>query len=122
MKEITFLKQNEKKWTEYENKLNNTERIDPAELTNMFVELTDDLSYSNTNFPQTRTQAYVNNLASKVHHLVYKNRKESGGRFVNFYVYEVPMFFSKYHKQLFYSFLIFGLATFLGVALSLIHI
>ncbi|MDZ4663516.1 MAG: stage II sporulation protein M [Bacteroidota bacterium] len=119
MKEITFLKQNEKKWTEYENKLNNTERIDPAELTNMFVVLTDDLSYSNTNFPQTRTQAYVNNLASKVHHLVYKNRKESGGRFVNFYVYEVPMFFSKYHKQLFYSFLIFGLATFLGVASQL---
>ncbi len=115
MKEITFLKQNEKKWTEYETKLNAKDNIDPAELTNMFVELTDDLSYSNTNYPQTRTQAYVNNLASKVHHLVYKNRKEKGGRFLNFYVYEVPMFFSKYHKQLFYSFLIFGLATFLGV-------
>jgi uncharacterized membrane protein SpoIIM required for sporulation len=119
MKEITFLKQNEKKWTEYEKKLSNKDKIDPNELTNMFIELTDDLSYSNTNYPQTRTQAYVNNLASKVHHLVYKNRKESGGRFLNFYMYELPMFFSKYHKQLFYSFLIFGLAVLLGVVSQL---
>jgi len=115
MKEITFLKQNEKKWTDYENKLKSKEAINPAELTNMFVEVTDDLSYANTNYPQTRTQAYINSLASKVHHLVYKNRKESGNRFVTFYVYEVPMFFSKYHKQLFYSFLIFALAVTLGV-------
>jgi uncharacterized membrane protein SpoIIM required for sporulation len=115
MKEITFLKQNEKKWTDYEQKLKGKERINPADLTNMFVELTDDLSYANTNYPQTRTQTYVNSLASKVHHLVYKNRKESGNRFLNFYVYELPMFFSKYHRQLFYSFLIFGLAVTLGV-------
>ena len=115
MKEITFLKQNEKKWLEYEEKLKGKERINPAELTNMFVELTDDLSYSNTNYPQTRTQLYVNSLASKVHHLVYKNRKESGNRFVSFFVYEIPGFFAKYHRQLFYSFLIFFLAVTIGV-------
>lgn len=115
MKEITFLKQNEKKWTEYEQKLKSKESINPADLTNMFVEVTDDLSYANTNYPQSRTQNYVNSLASKIHHLVYKNRKESGNRFITFYVYELPMFFSKYHKQLFYAFLIFGLAVTLGV-------
>ncbi len=114
MKEITFLKQNEKKWVECEEKLNKKDKMNPAELTDMFVELTDDLAYANTNYPQTRTQAYVNSLASKVHHLVYKNRKEKGNRFVSFYVYELPMFFARYHKQLFYSFLIFGLAVFLG--------
>lgn len=119
MKEITFLKQNEEKWVKFEQKLNDKQKINPAELTNMFVELTDDLAYSNTNYPETKTQAYVNSLASKVHHLVYKNRKESGNRFITFYVYEVPMFFSRYHKQLFYSFLIFGLAVFLGVASQL---
>ncbi len=119
MKEITFLKQNEKKWLDYEQKLKGEEKINPAELTNMFVELTDDLSYSNTNYPQTRTQIYVNSLASKVHHLVYKNRKETGNRFISFFVYEIPMFFSKYHKQLFYSFLIFFVATTLGVVSQL---
>lgn len=115
MKEITFLKQNEKKWLGYEEKLNKKEKVNPAELTEMFVEITDDLAYTNTNYPQSRTQTYVNNLASKVHHLVYKNRKESGNRFVTFYVYELPMFFSKYHKQFLIAFLVFGLATFIGV-------
>lgn len=109
------MKQNEKKWVGYEERLKGNERINPAELTNMFVELTDDLSYANTNYPQTPTQAYVNGLASKVHHLVYKNRKEAGNRFLNFFVYEIPMFFSTYHKQLFYSFVIFATAVTLGI-------
>lgn len=120
MKEITFLKQNEKKWLGYEEKLISKEKINPAELTEMFVEVTDDLAYTNTNYPQSRTQAYVNGLAAKIHHLVYKNRKESGNRFISFYVYELPMFFSKYHKQFLISFFIFALATFIG-AISQIY-
>lgn len=120
MKEITFLKQNEKKWLGYEEKLTKKEKVNPAELTEMFVEVTDDLAYTNTNYPQSRTQAYVNSLAAKIHHLVYKNRKESGNRFISFYVYELPMFFSNYHKQFFISFLVFALATFIG-AISQIY-
>lgn len=115
MKEITFLKQNEKKWTAYEEKLSKENIENPAELTNMFIELTDDLSYANSNYPQTATNTYLNSLTSRVHHLVYKNRKESGNRFVKFYVYELPAFFATYHKQLLISFIVFSTATFLGI-------
>ncbi len=115
MKEITFLKQNEKKWTTYEEKLSKENIENPAELTNMFIELTDDLSYANSNYPQTATNNYLNSLTARVHHLVYKNRKESGNRFVKFYVHELPAFFGRYHKYYFISFLIFTLATLLGV-------
>lgn len=115
MKEITFLKQNEKKWLGYEEKLQGEKVTDPAELTDMFIELTDDLSYANSSYPNSRTQAYVNTLAARVHHLVYKNRKESGTRFVSFYVHELPSFFARYHRQLLTSFLIFFIATAAGV-------
>jgi len=119
MKEITFLKQNEKKWLEYEKVLDNKEAINPNRLTDMFVELTDDLAYSATHYPKTATTNYVNALASKVHHVVYKNKKESGNRFISFYVYELPMFFTRYHKDFLYSFLVFFSAVFLGVVSQL---
>ncbi len=115
MKEITFLKQNEKKWLEYEQLLQSKQSINPAKLTDMFIELTDDLAYTYTHYPNTGTFNYVNSLAGKVHQMVYKNRKESGNRFVTFYLYELPDFFARYHKQFFYSFLIFSLAVLIGV-------
>jgi uncharacterized membrane protein SpoIIM required for sporulation len=115
MKEITFLKQNSDKWESYEKVVEPGRNIDPTQLTNMFVEITDDLSFANTNYAQTTTSAYVNGLASKVHHLVYKNKKESGNRFVTFYKRELPLMFARYHKNLLYSFLVTAIATLIGV-------
>ncbi len=114
MKEITFLKQNASKWDNYE-KVISEKNIGPSELTEMFIESTDDLSYANTNYKQSNTHSYVNNLASRVHLLVYKNKKEEGNRFLAFYLRELPEMFATHHKKLFYSFLVFGLATLLGV-------
>ncbi|MCE3227005.1 MAG: hypothetical protein K0S32_1556 [Bacteroidetes bacterium] len=115
MKEITFLKQNAGKWENYEKAVESKESIKPAQLTDMFIELTDDLSYANTNYDQSKTHSYVNSLASRVHQLVYKNKKERGNRFVTFYTQELPMMFARYHKPLFYSFIITAVATFIGV-------
>ena len=115
MKEITFLKQNAGKWENYEKIINSKENVKPAQLTEMFVELTDDLSYANTNYNQSNTNAYVNGLASRIHHLVYKNKKESGNRFLNFYLKELPLMFSRYHKYLLYSFVVTGVATLIGI-------
>jgi uncharacterized membrane protein SpoIIM required for sporulation len=115
MKEITFLKQNAPKWEKYEKLVENKAPVKPAELTDMFIELTDDLSYASTNYGETKTLAYVNSLASHVHHLVYKNKKESGNRLARFYAFELPLMFGKYRKQLLYSFIVTAVATILGI-------
>jgi uncharacterized membrane protein SpoIIM required for sporulation len=115
MKEITFLKQNAPKWEKYEKLVENSASVKPAELTDMFIELTDDLSYAGTNYGETKTLAYVNSLASRVHHLVYKNKKEPGNRIAHFYAFELPLMFGKYRKQLLYSFIVTAVATLLGI-------
>jgi uncharacterized membrane protein SpoIIM required for sporulation len=115
MKEITFLRQNADKWEKYEQALKKDKTQEPAQLTEMFIEITDDLSFANTNYEQTQTKAYVNSLASRIHQLVYKNKKESGNRFVQFYKHELPLIFAKHQKELFYSFLITAIATLVGV-------
>ncbi len=116
MKEITFLKQNASKWEEYEVSLTNNEAVQPAKVADMFVELTDDLSYAKSNFPESKTAAYLNKLTSQVHQLVYKNKKENNNRVFLFWNRELPSLFGKYHRLLLISFIIGVIGTGLGFA------
>lgn len=115
MKEITFLKQNANKWQEFEGLLNKKGAVDPDLLAELFIQLTDDLSYSKTNYPQTKTTQYLNSLAAKVHQEIYKNKKEKKSRVITFWKYELPFVFKNSHKQLLYSFLIFAIAMLIGI-------
>ncbi len=116
MKEITFLKQNASKWEEYETSLTNKEVVQPAKVADMFVELTDDLSYAKSNFPESKTAVYLNKLTSRVHQLVYKNKKENNNRIFLFWNRELPSLFGKYHRLLLVSFIIGVIGAVLGFA------
>ncbi|MDQ3046571.1 MAG: stage II sporulation protein M [Bacteroidota bacterium] len=118
MKEITFLKQNADKWQKFETLLNEKTAADPDQLAELFVQLTDDLSYSKTHYAKTKTTQYLNSLASKVHQEIYKNKREKRSRIFDFWKYELPFVFKSAHKQLLYSFLIFGVAMLIGAVSS----
>lgn len=114
MKEITFLKQHAGRWESYEETFQSGKEIEPAQLTEMFIELTDDLSYARSNYKHTNTTDYLNGLTSKVHHLVYRNKKEQAGRILRFWTHELPLLFGNYHRQLLWSFLVMVMATLIG--------
>ena len=119
VKEITFLKQNAPKWEDFEKKLDEKQNLHPAAVTEMFVELTDDYSYSKSNYPQSKTTAYLNSLASKIHQFVYRNKKESNKRIFDFWKKELPSLFGKYHHLLLLSFVVTVIGTLLGVVSQL---
>lgn len=112
MKEALFVKRNAQKWKDFEQKQpQNTD-----ELAEKFIELTDDLAYSKTFYPNSATTKYLNGLTSGFHQSIYKNKKESKNRFVTFWKTELPLLFYHYRKQLFYSFLFFIVAVIIGAA------
>ena len=115
MKEITFLKQNADKWQQFETLINTKGTTDPDLMAELFVQLTDDLSYSKTHYPKAKTTQYLNSLAARVHQEIYKNKKEKSNRIITFWKYELPFVFKNSHKQLLYSFLIFFVAVLIGV-------
>lgn len=115
MKEITFLKQNADKWQQFESLLSHKTGSDPDRLADLFIQLTDDLSYARTNYPKSKTTQYLNGLASKAHQEIYKNKKEKSRRILTFWKYELPLTFKRSHRQLLYSFLIFIISLFIGV-------
>jgi uncharacterized membrane protein SpoIIM required for sporulation len=112
MREAQFLKQNADKWKQYEQELHHFDS--PDTFADRFVELTDDLAYSKTFYPNSNTSKYLNGLTSLFHQKIYKNKKERSARIISFWQYELPYLFKHYHRQLLYSFLFFIIFTFLG--------
>jgi uncharacterized membrane protein SpoIIM required for sporulation len=115
MREAAFIKKNEPRWKEFETALSTPVRPHPDKLAEIFIQLTDDLSFAQTQYPQSRTSNYLNSLASRIHLEIYKNKKEDKNRFLTFWKYEVPHVVHESRKQLFYALIIFLIATLLGV-------
>ncbi len=113
MKEVAFLQKNTPKWKQFESLLH-TKSADPDLLADLFIQVTNDLAYSRTNYSTSRTTLYLNELALKVHQAIYKNKKEQKNRFILFWKYELPMLFKSAHRQLFYSFIIFIISSTIG--------
>lgn len=115
MKEITFQKQNHKKWQEFEQLLEESPKQHPDVLADLFVRITDDLSWARTFYPGSATENYLNELAARVHQEIYRNKKESRSRLITFWTDEFPLTMRKLQTPLFIALLIFGLAVWLGV-------
>jgi uncharacterized membrane protein SpoIIM required for sporulation len=119
VKEITFLIQNAAKWESYEASLDKKNIEQPAKVAEMFVELTDDFSYAKSNFENSKTTRYLNALTSRIHQLVYRNKKESNKRLLLFWKEEIPSLFGKYHHLLLVSFILSVVGALLGAVSQL---
>ncbi|HJU46437.1 MAG TPA: stage II sporulation protein M [Chitinophagaceae bacterium] len=112
MREAQFLKQNAEKWKQYEQDARQSES--PDVFADRFVELTDDLAYARTFYPDTNTSKYLNGLASRFHQKIYRNKRERSGRIFDFWQYELPWLFKQYQVQLLYAFIFFIIFCLLG--------
>jgi uncharacterized membrane protein SpoIIM required for sporulation len=118
VREVTFLKKNAEKWKEVETFLASKEKINPDKLADLFIQLTDDLSYSRTFYPESKTTQYLNSITAKVHESIYKSKKERKERFIRFWKYEAPLIFYKHRTEIIISFAIFFIAMLIGVVSS----
>ena len=114
MREAAFVKQNKEKWIAFEKAIDNNLQIDPDNLADYYIQLTNDLAYAQSYYPDSKTLQYLNALASQAHQKIYSNKKEHKNRIISFWKYEFPIFFKQYHKTLLYSFLIFSVAAAIG--------
>jgi len=114
MREASFVKKNKNKWLLFESVLEKTTEISPDKLSDLYIEITDDLSYAKTFYPKSKTAIYLNVLASKAHQKIYTTKKESKNRLITFFKTEFPLEFAQYHKQLGIAFITFLLFAIIG--------
>lgn len=114
MRETKFIEQNQEKWREFEGFLDGQhKRAD--KLNDLFVQITDDLSYSRTFYPNRSVRVYLNALAQRVFINIYKHRKSKWGRIRKFWTDELPQLLFEARRDLLVSFLVFALTFGIGV-------
>jgi uncharacterized membrane protein SpoIIM required for sporulation len=113
MKEVTFIRQNLDKWRGYETTVESTLST-PDELADAYIDITSDLAFSQTHYPKSRITLYLNNLASAIHHRIYRNKRERWSRIVTFWTREMTQIMWHARKELCVSFLIFVVSALVG--------
>lgn len=119
MKETKFIGQNKEKWMEFEEMLLEN-RHDPDKLNELFIQITDDLSYARTFYPNRSVRIYLNTLAQRVFHNVYRGKRFPAERLRRFWTDELPRLFWEERRALLLSFCLFALAFSIGVVSSII--
>lgn len=119
MREAAFVKQNKEKWIAFEKAITENFKISPDQLADYYIQLTNDLSYAQTYYPDSKTLLYLNSLASQAHQKIYRNKKESKNRIISFWKTEFPLFFYAHQKTLLYTFILFGVACCIGILSAL---
>lgn len=110
MREGQFISKNKERWDSY---LESSE--DPDELAKRFVYLVDDLGYAKTNYPNSNTVKYINNLAATIYISIYKKKKAQTNRLRHFVALELPMIMYRNRKTLLYTFLFFLVFLLMGI-------
>lgn len=114
MREAAFIQRNRPRWEAFEKIVNRPQDAQPDYLAELFIQITDDLSFARTQYPNSRTTHYLNALAGKIHLEIYKNKREEASRFITFWKTELPDVLYEARKPLFYAFIIFMIAGVMG--------
>ena len=119
MKEVTFIRRNIEKWKKTEKVVDRANTVHPDKLADTYTELTADLAFSQTHFPYSRITIYLNNLASALHNILYRNKREKWSRVITYWTREVPQTMFTARKEILISLIIFLVSIFIGVLSSL---
>ena len=114
MKEVSFIRQHIDKWREMETVVENASVTSPDVLADAYTDITSDLAFAQTHYPQSRITVYLNNLASALHNEIYRNKREKWSRLITYWTREVPQTMYEARKELLYSFLIFAVSVLIG--------
>ena len=114
MRELIFLQKHEERWQNLEKMLQRPGRKDPDRLSELYIQVNDDLSYARTFYPESNTVKYLNDLSVQLHKEIYQNRREKGSRIKTFFTRELPDIMARQSTYMGISTFVFMLAILLG--------
>ena len=115
MKETQFIKQNKEKWQSFERILNQ-ENASPEELKNVYIQVTDDLSYARTFYPNRSVRVYLNSISKNVYNKINAYKKTKKDKIISFWTDDLPKLVYESRTAFNVSFLIFILAMLIGAS------
>src|SRR5690348_10700566 len=99
LREALFIKRNRSRWKQ----IQDNPSTYPDEMAQEFIQLVEDLGYSKTFYPVSKTTLYLNGIASKKYLDIYQNKKERSNHIIAFFKYTLPLIIAKHHRVLLIS-------------------
>lgn len=99
---------------EVEQSLNQKQSQNPDELADAYIQLINDLSYSQTYYPKSKTTEYLNFLVTQIYRKIYKTKRLEKNRLKSFFLEEIPYLIYQYRKQMIFAFALFFFFVALG--------
>lgn len=118
MKETQFIDQNKEKWLDFEKNLQE-KNSNPAKTSKLFIQITDDLSYARTFYPNRSVKLYLNGIAKLLFNDLNKSNKKGFSGFVRFWKTDLPLIVYSSRRAMLISFLVFVSCFILGVVTSI---
>lgn len=119
MHEVVFIQERADTWEQLEAVVEDEVEVPPDEVSDLYVQVTDDLAYARTFYPESEVVEYLNTLAQKTHRQLYRGRATRPQRIRRFWMQAVPSAVRKAQSELVLSALIFGLAVAIGTLSAL---
>lgn len=114
MKEAVFIRQNKEKWKEYEAALQQPQLQSPDVLADLYIDVTNDLSFAQSHYPHSKITTYLNGLSSRLHQFICKEKTQRFSKIVLFWTRDIPDAMFLCRKELLYSFLVFFAGAIIG--------
>ena len=114
MKEVTFIRQNISKWRGAELVVETIDDTDATELADTYIDVTSDLAFAQTHYPESKITHYLNNLASALHNEIFRSHRYRWSRLLTFWTDEVPRTMWEARRELLLSFIVFVVSAFIG--------
>lgn len=89
MRETQFIRQNKEKWQSFERILEQAQPS-PKQLKDVYIQVTDDLSYARTFYPNRSVRVYLNSLSKNVYNKINAKKKTKKEKLFSFWSDELP--------------------------------
>ncbi len=118
MRERQFVDQNRGKWERFEAFTEGRSTPQPGELSALYTQITDDLSYARTYYGRRSIRIYLNNLAQRAFLSLHKNRDSRARPLLHFWTADLPLALYRSRKELSISLVFFLFSMAIGVLSS----
>ncbi|MCC5946507.1 MAG: stage II sporulation protein M [Bernardetiaceae bacterium] len=120
MRESSFIDKNKDNWKQLE-QLQKSKKPNPNTLSELFIQLVDDLAYARTFYSARSVRIYLNDAAKGIYYKLYTNRSSKRSTFIDFWRTTLPLTMHQARFELLFSMIVFVLAVFFGVVSSIYY-
>lgn len=115
MREVAFIAQNKQNWLNVEQIIAGKSSVTSDDLVDTYNKLLNDLSFAKTYYPKSKLVFYLNYLTAQLHLQLYKKKRYSFKRVLDFFNVEVPLLSFQYRKFIYFAFALFFVLVGIGV-------